>query len=86
MFKTKLIKWGNSAGLRIPTQALHKSHAYLGEEFEVIPDEQGGFYLKPLRSLEATWLEAFNKVADSQNDNLDIDDLPNQFDEDDWTW
>ena len=84
---TQLVKWGNSAGIRIPAEDLKKAQAYIGEKFVLTVNRKGGFTLTPLKSSQEGWLEAFNKIADKGQDNVLLDDsIKNKFDEDEWTW
>jgi hypothetical protein len=38
----------------------------------------------PIKDLQEGWTEAFNAIADSNQDELLID-LPNEFDEEEWS-
>jgi len=81
-----LTKWGNSVGVRIPTGELKAANAYVGEKFELSVNAQGGFTMIPLKNPQEGWLEAFNAMADAGEDKMLIEDLPNEFDKDEWTW
>jgi len=86
MNTAKLVKWGNSLGIRIFTQDIKQANAYAGEEFKVIINSDGGFTLTPIKSLQKKWLELFNAAADKESEALLIDQLNNDFDKDEWQW
>lgn len=84
MSTAKLVKWGNSVGIRIPMQDVKIANAHVGEQFQITANTQGGFTLTPIKHPQAGWLEAFNAAAD--DDNALIDHLESDFDKDEWTW
>jgi len=86
MNKVTLKQWGNSAGVRIPAALIESAHAYIGEEFSVKVNRQGGFTLVPISDPQAGWTEAFNALADANADTLIMDNIENEFDQDEWTW
>lgn len=75
----KLVKWGNSVGIRIPAQDLKMINSYVGEKFEVSVNSDGGLTLTPIKNSQEGWLEAFNVVADAGQDYLLINN-----DKDEW--
>lgn len=81
-----LTKWGNSVGIRIPAHELKAAGAYVGEKFQISVNSEGGFVLKPIRNPQAGWMDAFNAAADAQDDHLLIEELPTDFDKDEWSW
>ena len=81
-----LTKWGNSAGIRIPVNELKAAGAYIGEKFQISANQEGGFVLKPIKNPQSGWTESFNATADAQDDHLLIDDMPTDFDKDEWSW
>lgn len=85
MSTAKLVKWGNSLGIRIPAQDLKVINAYPGEEF-TITAINGGLTLTPVKQSEQAWLNAFNAAADANDDAMLLKDAPNDFDKDEWTW
>src|SRR5829696_7329489 len=85
MAKVKLTKWGNSFGIRIPSTMIKEAHLNLGEEFKITANKKGGFTLIPITNRQEGWLDRFNAIADSNNDELLID-VANEFDEDEWKW
>ena len=85
MSTVTLVKWGNSMGIRIPAAIIQEAHLTPGEELKIQVNKKGGVTLIPISNPQMGWTEAFNAIADAQNNELLID-VPNQFDEEDWTW
>lgn len=85
MTTVTLVKWGNSMGIRIPTGIIQEAHLIPGEELKVAINKKGNITLTPIHDPQAGWTEAFNAIADAKNNELLID-VPNQFDEEQWTW
>lgn len=81
-----LTKWGNSAGIRIPSATLKAAKAYIGEKFELVANKNGGFSLNPLKDEQAGWREAFNAAVENEDNKLLLQSLTNKFDKDEWTW
>ncbi len=84
--KTKLIRIGNSQGVRIPKPVIEEIG--LSEEIEMILKDNEII----LRSAEQTrkgWDSAFEKMAKEDDDQL-IDkeevELPSKWDKTEWTW
>ena len=85
MNKVTLRQWGNSAGITIPHHLLEETGSYVGENFTICVRKKGAFILSPIRDPQADWKEAFDKIADNENEQL-LGNLSNAFDEDEWTW
>jgi len=84
--KTKLVRIGNSQGIRIPKPVIEEIG--LSEEIEMILKDNQII----LRSAEQTrkgWDSAFERMAEEQDDQL-IDkeevEAPSEWDETEWTW
>ena len=81
--KTKLIKIGNSRGIRIPKYILELLN--IDEEIELIIDEEAKeLHIRPKTAPRAHWDEAFKKMHENQDDTLVIDDSLDLDIEDDW--
>lgn len=77
--KTKLIKIGNSQGLRIPKTLIEQC----GLDDELIMSVDGGkLVIRPARTPRQGWSDD-DQVAGSEN--VSIDEIQNDFDEE-WTW
>lgn len=81
---TRLIRIGNSLGVRIPKavveQARLKDH-----ELELRPVAEG-LLIAPIRQPRQGWKEAFEFMHESGDDKPLLDGLVNQFDEEEWEW
>ena len=84
--KTKIIKIGNSRGIRLPKVILHQ----IGINDEVdIEVDRDRIIIKPIRPRRNGWREAFRKMTVNSDDQLlDGDESISQssWDEDEWTW
>ncbi|HEY5999342.1 MAG TPA: AbrB/MazE/SpoVT family DNA-binding domain-containing protein [bacterium] len=83
--KTKLIRIGNSRGVRIPRSLLQEVN--LGEQFEMVAvrDE---IILRPSRLPRAGWEDQFRAMAAQRDDRL-VDkaaEAPTEFDRGEWEW
>jgi len=80
--KTKIIRIGNSQGVRIPKPLLEE--AGLGDEVELrITDE--GIVLERLASNRVGWSEAARDLSSEEGDGQDVF-VPNDFDDTEWEW
>ena len=83
--KTRIIKIGNSRGIRIPKVLLEQSG--LSEEVEL--EVQGRqIILRPAERTRRDWEEAFRSMAEHDDDRLLDGDLAGQtrWDEEEWQW
>ena len=85
MSTVTLTKWGNSIGLRIPSNIMKEAHLAEGEKLDITVNKKGGVILMPVKNTQAGWTEKFNAIADAEQDEALLD-LVNEFDEDEWTW
>lgn len=83
--KTKLVRIGNSTGVRIPRALLAETG--LGEDVELVA-EGGTILIRPLRRPRDGWREAAAEaVAARQGPHVDGDGMGlTRFDEDEWSW
>jgi antitoxin MazE len=84
--KTKLIRIGNSQGVRIPKPLIEESG--LSEEIEMILRDNE-IVLRSAEQTRKDWDEAFEEMARQGDDRLlDQDDVeqPGEWDETEWTW
>jgi len=84
--KTKLVRIGNSQGIRIPKPVIEEIG--LSEEIEMIlKDNQ--IILRSADQTRKGWDSAFERMAEEQDDQL-IDkekvEAPSKWDETEWTW
>ena len=74
----KVVKIGNSKGIRLPKAVLKE---YAIEDSVELLMKPGAIVLKPVKLARQGWQEAFERMHDAQDDELLIDDL---LDEEDW--
>lgn len=83
--KTRIVKIGNSQGIRIPKVLLERSG--LDEEVDLlVQDEQ--IVIRPAQRPRQGWAEAFRAMAQQGDDRLLDKDLTGQtrWDKDEWQW
>jgi antitoxin MazE len=83
--KSRLIRIGNSQGVRIPKLMLEQSR--LGDEIEL--DVEGDrIVIRSARRAREGWDEAFARMAKAGEDRLLDEPLASQsaWDEDEWQW
>jgi antitoxin MazE len=81
--KTKLIRIGNSRGVRIPKPLLEQS----GLEGEVrLRVVEGGILVEAEKSSRAGWSAAAAEAHERGDDHLLEQPLPTQFDDSEWEW
>jgi antitoxin MazE len=83
--RTKLIRIGNSQGVRIPRPVIEQ--AGLNGEIELTV-ESGALVLRGVRSVREGWAAAYASMAEQGDDILlDADELGNtSWDDEDWEW
>ena len=81
--KARIVKIGNSQGIRIPKVWLEQ--ARLGEEVEVAvqPDQ---LVIRPARRPRHDWDKQFRAMAEHGDDRLLDEAVPTQWDKDEWEW
>jgi antitoxin MazE len=82
--KTRIVRIGNSRGVRLPKPLLDQTG--LPDEVEV--EAQGNqLVIRPARAPRTGWAQAFAEMAAAGDDQLLDPDLPPpRFDQDHWTW
>jgi antitoxin MazE len=84
--KTKVVKIGNSRGIRIPKSLIDESGLKGEVELEVI---DGQIIIKSISHNRESWDSAFKKMAKNKDDILlDSDTLAQQskWDKEEWEW
>jgi antitoxin MazE len=82
----KIVKIGNSRGIRIPKILLEQSGLHDEVELEVRKNQ---LVIKPRRSIREGWERAFRKMAENRDDLLfDKGSMSTQsnWDEEEWDW
>ena len=81
--KTKLIRIGNSRGVRIPKPLIEEA----GLEDEVrLSVVESGLMIEGAPSPRAGWDEAAQKVRERGEDGLIDEPTPTNFDDSEWVW
>ncbi|MDZ7693701.1 MAG: AbrB/MazE/SpoVT family DNA-binding domain-containing protein [Balneolaceae bacterium] len=84
--KTKLVRIGNSQGIRIPKPVIEEI-GLSGEIEMILKDNQ--IILRPAEQTRKGWDNAFKKMAEKNDDRL-IDkeevEAPSEWDKTEWTW
>ena len=80
--KTRLIRIGNSRGVRLPKPLI--AEAGLSDEVELTIRE-GAIVIESTKQPRAGWAEAAQKLRQGEEDQLDPF-TPTQFDETEWEW
>ena len=81
--KTRLVRIGNSRGVRIPKPLIEQ--AGLGEEVELRVVERG-LMVEAARKPRANWSDAARQLHERGEDGLLNESPPTQFDETEWEW
>ena len=80
--KTRIVRIGNSRGVRLPKPLIEQ--AGLGEEVELRVQE-GAIVIQATVQPRAGWAEAAQRLAEEEAGLLD-DMVPTRFDRTDWQW
>ena len=81
--KTRLVRIGNSRGVRLPKTLIEE--AGLSEEVE-IRARQGSIVILPVAGARAGWAEAAQRLRARGQDGLLDETTPTRFDEEEWAW
>ncbi|MDZ7766184.1 MAG: AbrB/MazE/SpoVT family DNA-binding domain-containing protein [Melioribacteraceae bacterium] len=84
--KTKIIKIGNSRGIRIPKSIIDESGLQNEVDLEIV---NGKIVIKPISKNRENWAAAFKEMGENKDDALlDEEHLATQSDWDDeeWEW
>ena len=83
MIRSKIIKVGNSRGIRIPRSILEQ--AGLMDEVEMTVQE-GKLIIHAARKPRQGWRAQFSSMAERGDDRLLDEPTSNKFDEEEWSW
>jgi antitoxin MazE len=81
--KARIIRIGNSRGVRIPKSLLEQSH--LTDEVR-IEARENEIVISPVRLPRQGWDEAFRAMAERHDDRLLDKPRSTSFDEREWQW
>jgi antitoxin MazE len=82
--RTRIIKIGNSQGIRIPKLLLEQANFPEEVELEV---QESQIVIRPSHAIRYQWEEQFKLMAE-RGDDLLLDDVPTAttWDEEEWEW
>ena len=81
--KTQIIQIGNSQGIRIPKMLLEDSGIKGVVNLELHPD---GILVRNAEKPRAGWDEAFRLMAENDDDERALGEVPTKFERKDWQW
>lgn len=83
--KAKIIKIGNSKGIRLPNELIKE---YQLDEEVILELREDCIVLKPItKDPRANWEELYkNAVNEINQEEKDLMNFSNKFDEEEWTW
>jgi len=83
--RARVIKIGNSKGLRIPKPILEQTGIRDDVEIELEKDK---IIIRPVQKAREGWDQAFKRMAEKGDDELIIDDkdISHSWDEEEWEW
>ena len=83
--RARIVKIGNSQGIRIPKPLLEQTGIMEDVELEV---DQNQIVIRPVSNPRAGWDEAFQAMADRGDDTIidEAENISHSWDEDEWQW
>ncbi len=82
--RARVIKIGNSQGLRIPKPILDQTGILDEVEIEVEEDQ---IIIRPIKNVREGWDAAFKMMGEKGDDELIIDEnISHSWDEEKWQW
>lgn len=81
--KARLVRIGNSRGIRLPKPLIEQ--AGLGEEVELLVQE-GAILIQSTTAARAGWADAARHLAETQDTGLLDTPSATKFDEGEWKW
>ena len=82
-YRTRLVRIGNSRGLRIPKALLEQAGLEGDVELNVQHEQ---LVVRASRQPRAGWDEQFRAMAECGDDAMLIHDLPTDWDDTEWEW
>lgn len=83
--KTRVVRIGNSQGIRIPKSVIEQCHLHGAVDLEI---QQGQLVIRPAVKPRAGWGEAFARMHRHGDDRLTDQEsaAPSAWDRSEWTW
>ena len=83
VMKTRIVRIGNSRGIRVPKVLL--DHAALPDDVELLA-EHGRLIVRAAQGPRAGWADAAKAMRERGEDSLMDAPTPTRFDDKDWKW
>ena len=84
VIRTRLVKIGNSQGVRIPKVVLEQLKLTDAIELEVQDDQ---LIVRPSKAVRVDWATQFQQMAEQGDDQLlDPENVTTQWEETEWHW
>jgi antitoxin MazE len=83
--RARIVKIGNSQGIRIPKPLLEQTGIMDDVELEV---DQNQIIIRPVSNPRAGWHDAFKAMAGRGDDRIidEAENISHSWDEDEWQW
>ncbi len=81
--KTKLVRIGNSRGVRIPKPLLDQAGLEENVELRVVPS---GIMIRGTQAPRANWAEAAARIRQRGEDGLLDEHVATEFEDAEWSW
>ena len=81
--KTRLVKIGNSRGVRIPKPLIEEAGLENEVEMRIV---EAGILIEGSPDARVGWDEAARRVRERGDDRLIDEVVPTEFDQTEWTW
>jgi antitoxin MazE len=83
IIRSKIVKIGNSRGIRIPRTLLEQSGLSTEVEMTV---EGNNLIIHTVHNPRQGWTQQFKSMAEHDDDRLQDVPSPNKWDQDEWEW
>jgi len=83
--RARIVKIGNSQGIRIPKPLLEQTGIMDDVELEV---DQNQIIIRPVSNPRSGWDDAFRAMADRSDDKIidEAENISHSWDDDEWQW
>lgn len=81
--KAKVIKIGNSKGVRLPKSIIEQ--VGLGDQI-VLEASKGTIVIRPVIAIRANWAAMFEEMARKGDDKLLLPESQSNWDREEWQW
>jgi antitoxin MazE len=81
--KARIIRIGNSRGIRIPKTILEECHL---EDTVELQAQEGKLVVKPVGMVRQGWEEAYRRMAEAKEDFLLDETTATDWDKSEWRW